>query len=189
MRERVDTLVEVSERIQTTNRRVLGRIRPMAIGHAPLADVIADLVADFERNDPDHSFTLDVGRLQHGYSDCIDLTVYRCVQEGLTNAVRHAEAKTFVIRIYQRITPLPRLDGWSASAVLRLSVKDDGRGIRPGMLPGLGLTGMEERVRALGGTFAISNRPGGGVRLDIAIPIEEAEWSNSDPVDVRDDRR
>ena len=189
VRKRAETLVEVSERIQTTNRRVLRRIRPMAIGHAALADVITGLVADFERNAPDHAFKLDIGHLRHGYSDCIDLTVYRCVQEGLTNAVRHAEAKAVAIRLEELAAPLLHLDGWSASVALRVSVSDDGRGFATGTSFGLGLTGMERRISALGGAFAISNRLPSGTCLDIAIPVEEAEPSASAPADMRSGRQ
>ena len=62
-----------------------------------------------------------------------------------------------------------------ASAMLQLSVRDDGCGIAPGARPGLGLSGMEERVRALGGRFAVRGEPDGGTRLDITIPLEAAE--------------
>lgn len=179
MRKRVETLVEVSERIQTANRRVLRSICPMAIGHAALADVIRDLVADFERNDPEHTFKLDVGHLRPAYSDCIDLTVYRCVQEGLTNAVRHADAKAVTVRLEE--LALPHLDGWPASVALRLSVSDDGRGFAPGTPLGLGLTGMERRISALGGAFTMSNGPVSGTRVDITIPVEEAELGASAP--------
>jgi two-component system sensor histidine kinase UhpB len=172
---RSETLVEVSERIQTTNRRVLRRLRPMALGHAALADVIADLVAEFERNAPDHTLALDIGRLRRGYGDCIDLTVYRCVQEGLTNAMRHALARTVAVRLDEVTASPAQLDGSSGPVALRLLVSDDGGGLVPGALPGLGLTGMERRVRALGGVFAVTSRPGGGTCLDIAIPVEAWE--------------
>jgi two-component system, NarL family, sensor histidine kinase UhpB len=189
MRQRAATLAEVSERIQTANRRVLRRIRPMAIGHAALADVIKDLVADFERNDPDRTFKLDIGQLRHAYSDCIDLTIYRCVQEGMTNAVRHAEADTVAIRLEELATPLPHQNGGSASAALRLSVSDDGRGFAPGASRGFGLTGMAERIAALGGAFTISNGPAGGTCLDITIPLDEAEWGASAGADKQNGTR
>lgn len=174
-RDRVGTLVRLGEQLQTANRTLLKRIRPMAVGRAPLADVIADLVTDFERNDPDHTFNLEIGHIHRGYSDCIDLTVYRCIQEGLTNAVRHAQARSITVRLEQRATPLPTHDDQSTSAVLRLSVTDDGGGIKPGAQAGIGLTGMEERVRALGGALAISNVPGHGACLEIVIPLEAAQ--------------
>jgi two-component system sensor histidine kinase UhpB len=184
MRQRAATLAEVSERIQTANRRVLRRLRPMAIGHAALADVIRDLVAEFERNDPDRTFKLDIGPLRHAYSDCIDLTVYRCVQEGLTNAVRHAEADTVAIRLEELAPPVLKLNGWSTPVALRISVSDDGCGFAPGASRGLGLTGMEERIRALGGVFVISDGLAGGTCLKITIPVEDAEWSASVPADT-----
>jgi two-component system, NarL family, sensor histidine kinase UhpB len=189
MQQRAQTLAEVSERIQSANRRVLRRIRPMAIGHAALADVIADLVADFERNDPGRTFNLDIGHLRHGYSDCIDLTVYRCVQEGLTNAVRHAEASAVAISLEELKTPAPQLDGSSAPAALRLSISDDGRGLVPGATRGLGLIGMEERISALGGAFTVSNGRASGACLDITIPLEEAGRGSSDRADTRNGRQ
>jgi two-component system sensor histidine kinase UhpB len=189
MRKRAETLVEVSERIQTTNRRILRRIRPMALGNAALADVIADLVADFERNDPGIAFKLDIGSLRRGYGDCIDLTVYRCAQEGLTNAMRHAEAETVAIGLEELTTPAVDADAGSASVQVRLSVSDDGCGFVPGVSAGLGLTGMERRVRALGGAFAISSRPGGGTCLDITIPVDEAEPGASATVQMRNGRQ
>jgi two-component system, NarL family, sensor histidine kinase UhpB len=184
-RERVGTLVGLGEQIQTANRTLLKRIRPMAIGRAPLADVIADLVTEFERNDPDHIFNLHIGLIRRSYSDCIDLTVYRCIQEGLTNAVRHARAQTVTIRLEHQTTQLPWSNGRSATCVLRLSVTDDGCGIKPRTQPGIGLTGMEERVRALGGTFSVSNGPSCGATLDIAIPVEPAEWRPPQSVSAR----
>jgi two-component system, NarL family, sensor histidine kinase UhpB len=184
-RERVGTLVGLGEQLQTANRSLLKRIRPMAIGRAPLADVITDLVTEFERNDPDHTFDLHIGQIHRGYGDCIDLTVYRCIQEGLTNAVRHAQARTVTVLVEQEAAPLSLRDRGSTWAVLRLSVKDDGRGIRPGTQAGLGLTGMEERVRAFGGAFAISNGRDHGACLDITIPVEAPEQSPSDSASAR----
>jgi two-component system sensor histidine kinase UhpB len=154
----------------------------MALGHAALADVISDLVAEFERNSPGHTFRFDIGRLRRGYGDCVDLTVYRCVQEGLTNVMRHAGARTVAVTLEEEVTSSqPHLDGSSGSVALRLLVSDDGRGLAPGASLGLGLTGMERRVRALDGVFALSNQPGGGTCLDIAIPVKEREAGSAAP--------
>ena len=161
----------------------------MAIGHAAFAEVIADLVADFERNDPDRIFKLDIGHLRHGYSDCIDLTVYRCVQEGLTNAARHAGANSIAISLEEKTVPVSHLDGSSISVALLLSILDDGRGLVPGASRGLGLIGMEERVSALGGTFAVSSGRAGGTCLDITIPLEDVEPSGAAPADSRNGRQ
>jgi hypothetical protein len=96
------------------------------------------------------------------------------VQEGITNAARHAGAGTISVRLGEEVAAARHADD-ATSAVLRLSVRDDGRGIAPGTRPGLGWSGMEERVRALGGRLALTNEPDGGTQLDVAIPVEVAE--------------
>jgi two-component system sensor histidine kinase UhpB len=118
---------------------------------------------------------LEIGCLAHSYGECIDLTVYRCLQEGITNAVRHADAKTIVVAFDELEAEVSNSERRGVPAVLQLSVRDDGRGIAPGASPGFGLTGIEERVRALGGSFAITGPLGGGTRLDIVIPLDEPE--------------
>jgi two-component system, NarL family, sensor histidine kinase UhpB len=173
MRERIATLMEIVDRIQSTNRRLLSKILPMSIGHAPLADVIANLVADFERHDPDPAISLDVNPIARSYGDCIDLTVYRCVQEGLTNAVRHANATCVEVKVEQRTTPRLEANESAGRVALFVSVQDDGRGIEADAQRGLGLTAMEERIRALGGTFVIMTHASGGTCLSIRIPLDE----------------
>lgn len=161
VRERVATLRDIVDRIQTTNRRVLRKILPMAVGHAPIADVVAHLIADFERHDVGHSITLDARRISRSYGDCTDLTIYRCVQEGLTNAARHANARSIRVTLDQ-----------SESSTLNLRIQDDGLGMRPDARRGLGLTAMEERVRALGGTVDIKSGASEGTCLNISIPLD-----------------
>ena len=69
----------------------------------------------------------------------------------------------------------PTGTGDSGAASLRLSVRDDGSGIAPGTVPGMGWSGMEERVRALGGRLCLMSEPDGGTRLDVVIPLEAPE--------------
>jgi two-component system sensor histidine kinase UhpB len=174
IKERVASVVAITDRMQAANRDLLGRLRPMALGHVPLADAIAGLATDFEGADPDHRFALEIGRLAHSYGNCIDLTVYRCLQEGITNAARHAGAGTISARIGEEVSG-PSGTGDSGAARLRLSVRDDGSGLAPGTVPGMGWSGMEERVRALGGRLSLMSEPDGGTRLDVVIPLEASE--------------
>jgi signal transduction histidine kinase len=85
-------------------------------------------------------------------------TLLRIVQEALTNIVRHAHADNAWIDL--------RREG----NVVRLSVRDDGRGIVP-LREGFGLKGMRERIDAVGGTLEVSTASGGGVVLGITAPI------------------
>jgi signal transduction histidine kinase len=85
-------------------------------------------------------------------------TVLRCVQEIVTNAIRHAHASNLWIE-------LARADG-----LIELRARDDGRGARE-IRPGHGLSGMRERVELIGGRLAVDSAPGHGFTLTAAIPI------------------
>jgi signal transduction histidine kinase len=96
-----------------------------------------------------------------------ELTVYRIVQEAMTNIARHASATRVGIRLAE------------AGGFLSVVVEDDGVGFdardaeRPGRQGGLGLLGMRERVSQLGGTVHIDSGFGRGTRLEVSIPVAE----------------
>jgi signal transduction histidine kinase len=90
----------------------------------------------------------------------LDLTAYRLVQEGLTNALKHAHAEHVVVRLCCRPDRLA------------LSVRDDGRGPDPGAIPGNGLLGMRERVQVYGGSLSAGAADGGGFELSAELPLE-----------------
>ena len=83
----------------------------------------------------------------------------RCAQEIITNAIRHAQADELWLDI-------ARVDGG-----LRLSARDDGIG-RDTFTPGNGLSGMRERLKAVGGRVDVRTAPGQGFRIDIHLPLE-----------------
>jgi signal transduction histidine kinase len=90
----------------------------------------------------------------------LDLAVYRVVQEGLTNVLRHAGGAPAVVRISGRLEQLV------------ITVSDDGTGTS-GAEPGRGLLGLRERVALYGGAVDAGPRPGGGWRLRATIPLPE----------------
>ncbi len=101
----------------------------------------------------------------------VEVTVYRIVQEALTNSRRHGEA-------HRARVALDRDDGW-----LRLTVQDWGRGFamdRPGDKPAagaepghhVGLHSMRERANLLGGTFEIESAPGEGTTIFVRVPLK-----------------
>jgi signal transduction histidine kinase len=96
----------------------------------------------------------------------IETTLYRIVQEALTNVVKHAKASNVWIR------------AWREHLVLCCSVRDDGGGFDSSQVhgapsrKGLGLIAMQERVTAIGGTLHIESRPGHGTELSVRIPLE-----------------
>ncbi len=91
--------------------------------------------------------------------------VYRVTQEALTNAARHSHAEG--VRVSVRLE----------ENRLRVMVQDDGRGFDPSIEKGMGLMGMEERVKALGGVFRVDSEPGGGAIVSALIPLPAASFT------------
>jgi signal transduction histidine kinase len=90
--------------------------------------------------------------------------VYRAIQEALTNCIRHAHAQSIQIIVTGRENQLG------------ISVSDDGIGFEPGRhRDGLGLRGIEERVKELNGVMTVSSIPGAGTTLSIQLPVPAAE--------------
>ena len=94
----------------------------------------------------------------------IEVCVYRIVQEALSNVARHSGATACTISLN------------SGGGMLRLVVEDNGRGVgtvaaRVASARGLGLIGMRERAQALGGTFTIGERDGGGTLVSVMLPL------------------
>ncbi len=175
VRERTATIDEIADKIQTMNRSLLNKLRPMALNHLPLAEVITGLLAEFQRHGPTPKISLTVGRLADRYDDPVNITIHRCIQEGITNVLRHAEARSIDVALGEQPATSQQSEHPGQRTVLQLSIKDDGRGFALGTARGLGLTGMEERVRALVGNFSITNQPGGGTRLEISIPLNQQQ--------------
>jgi two-component system sensor histidine kinase UhpB len=91
-----------------------------------------------------------------------ELTIYRVVQEALTNVFRHAGASSVTISI----TPLKSDAGQPA---IHIEVKDNGSGLRADHKTGLGTIGMRERVTALGGSVSMNSTPEGLV-IEARVP-------------------
>jgi two-component system sensor histidine kinase UhpB len=105
------------------------------------------------------------------YGDSVDLTVYRCTQESLTNVIRHAHARHVAIELTEAMSEANA--SANGAPQLALTVRDDGRGIDPSVLPGFGLRGMQERVQALGGSCKVDSASGCGTSILIVIPLRE----------------
>jgi signal transduction histidine kinase len=96
---------------------------------------------------------------EHQVSEESKTCIYRVVQEALTNITRHSRATAVTIRLSAQ-----------AGDGLHLSIEDNGRGFVPSRDKGLGILGMEERVRHLNGTLSIRSKPGGGATLEVHLP-------------------
>jgi signal transduction histidine kinase len=158
-RQLVDTMV------RTVRDLALG-LRPSMLDDFGLQPAVEWLVRDVARRSGVR-VELKIEGTFEGLSDRYRTCIYRVVQEALTNAVRHARADQIAVTLVGR------------DDLLAVTIADDGIGLDPARRhAGLGLVGLEERVRELGGTLAI-NSPGGrgtvvGITLPLASPQETA---------------
>ena len=95
--------------------------------------------------------------------DAYKTCTYRIVQEALHNIVRHAKAKSVRIHLGQ------------LGDKLLLTIQDDGQGFTPAREKGLGLLGMEERVKHLQGSFGIESARGAGTSIRVELPLSEKD--------------
>jgi len=145
--------------------KMMRRLRPSLLDALGLADSLQELVAEWRARYPQVHCDLALNGDLGGVGDPLDITVYRVVQEALTNIAKHAQASRVSLR-------LQRIRDAAAADTLLLSVSDDGKGMVPETSTrGLGLLGMRERVIALDGEFMLNCAPGQGVRIEVRLPL------------------
>ena len=123
-----------------------------------LATALAALGRFFENNRPD--LRISVEAESSALPPGLEAALYRIAQEALTNAARHAEARTVQVRLGR------------ANDALVLVVADDGRGLDPAKPSGRGLLGMRERVAAYGGVLTLAPASPHGLVLRAEFPLE-----------------
>jgi two-component system sensor histidine kinase UhpB len=140
-------------------RDILGRLRSAMLLDVGLAHAIDNLVAFWRAHRPKLAVSVDVP--EESFGEAIDGTIYRIVQESLSNAVRHGSPTAISIVVKART------DG-----SIDIRVTDDGGGLKPGNGgSGYGIIGMQERVATLGGRLDISNsHDGQGVVVSAHLP-------------------
>ena len=124
---RVGEILSITERLKLLNRALLKKLRPGPLGRVKLSELLDELVAGFQRRHPDTHISISFGTLANSYGEAIDLTLYRCIQEGITNAIRHGKAGALAIDVLEEAAPRKQ-GGKQSRKRLSLSLSDDGLG-------------------------------------------------------------
>ena len=151
-----------ADRVYRAAGDLIRHLRPPALDELGLVDALEACVERWRATCPDLAVQLSTGGQLEDLGETLNLALYRMVQEGLTNCVRHAEAS----HCFLDLTRGPGSDGR-----IVLEMRDDGRGFDPGAArAGSGLSGMRERVELLRGSFELLSRPSEGTTIRIELP-------------------
>lgn len=161
LQERLAQLGGVLDEAMDLKRRVVEDLRPSLLDHFGLPTALRAYV---ESTCAKAGLRADLGLPEDGAPMPRDIAIalFRIVQEGITNIIRHAGARAVTLRL--ALEP----------AACRISLSDDGSGFDatdPKFRWSHGITGMRQRVRALGGQFEIESVPGTGTTLRVLIPL------------------
>lgn len=165
---RLDAALEQIDTEVAGLRRLITDLRPAALdtfGVKAALEALSERITSTSglRIELEVDLAYESGRRDERLYAPIESTLYRLVQEALTNVVKHAEAQQVAITLVER-------DGG-----IDLAIEDDGRGFDPSDdSDGFGLVGMRERATLLGGTLTVASSPGEGTQVLAALPVEAA---------------
>jgi signal transduction histidine kinase len=156
----VDDLRELVVATLQDVRRLAVQLRPKALDDFGLVPALERLVQTFSESSG-ISVELEAQIGEQRLPSDVETTVYRIVQEALTNVVKHAEASRVSILLVRR------------DATVTAVVEDDGRGFDPEAAgeDSLGLEGMRERVELHQGRMTVETAPGSGTTLRVEVPL------------------
>jgi two-component system sensor histidine kinase UhpB len=169
--------------LQQFNRRVLEKLRPVGLAEFGLSEALNALLRLWREAHPEVVIETAISPLLGEPGETADLTIYRIVQEALTNVFRHADATRIDVTIEPADLPSAATRGRRGSVLVR--VRDNGSGLLRDHKLGLGLFGMRERVMALGGTVTLASGDGGAT-VEAVVPFDERPRSNVPPADMHD---
>ncbi len=150
-------------------RRLAMNLRPAVLENLGLISALEWYIEDYRRYSGIR-VVLASPRLKKRLPNEVETVVYRAVQESLTNVARHAEASLVNITVNL------------CEHGLELHIEDDGKGMScEDLSRGLGLLGMEERVRLVGGDFKMKSRLGRGTEIMITLPLGEKGEEKNEP--------
>jgi two-component system, NarL family, sensor histidine kinase DevS len=156
-----EAAAQVREQVKATLqdvRRLAVELRPSALDDFGLVPALQRLVDTFTEQ-TGIAVHLEAHLGEERLPAEIETTLYRIVQEALTNVVKHAQARTVSVVLRRR--------NGTVSAVF----EDDGRGFTVGDTGGLGIVGMRERADLVNGRFSLESRPGAGTTLSLEVPL------------------
>jgi two-component system sensor histidine kinase UhpB len=166
-RQNALTIVEVTSRIYDMVHSIIRELRPSALDHLGLEDAIYELCERHRRANLDLDLKLNFDGDLNRYDEYVNITVYRVIQECLTNAAKHAGATIVSVTVSNLLVE-------SNLARIEIKVQDDGKGLDVDLSESrrFGLLGMRERVQAFNGDIQIESDSGTGTLITADMTVK-----------------
>jgi len=162
-RESAQAIAQITRQMMVTIQDILSRLRPRVLDELGLSLALAELIHHWRDRNRGIMVVNQISNHLSQPDEALSVTVYRILQECLTNISKHAAATRVTIEVKE------------TDNGLYLMVEDDGRGFDPQLQTrGYGLAGMQERVEGLMGRMHIHTAPGQGTRIEIHFQMTEA---------------
>jgi signal transduction histidine kinase len=168
VRASAQAIIGIADHVHAVVRDMTRKLRPPGLDELGLTAALENYFEVWRSRFPAMQFELAIGGDFDGLGEALNMTLYRVVQEGLTNVAKHANAHRVELRLVKNTVD-------ARNDELVLTLVDDGAGAEPERKhAGLGLIGMRERVEAAGGRLEIVSEPGRGFRLAVRVPVRQA---------------
>jgi hypothetical protein len=161
-------IIDTTSHIYDVVHNMITRLRPSPLDDLGLVPTLEQAITSWQAREPDIQFDIRVSGRLDNLNEMMNMTVFRVVQEAITNAVRHAEASQINVIVKTQKASNSDIDN------LSIEIKDNGKGMVVKDLHSdvdFGLLGMRERAHSLGGEFELTSEPGNGVKVSVVIPL------------------
>ncbi len=157
------SIVEICDSLMSVVRTMMKQLHPLILSELGLKATLVDLISHWDNLAPKIKFNLQVDAAVDNIDKVAIIQVYRVIQEGLTNIIRHSQANQVTISLKINAKP----------DTLKLLIKDNGIGCDLHKTPpGFGLQGMEERIKLLNGHFELHSDYNQGMTISVRIPLQ-----------------
>ncbi|WP_019883020.1 MULTISPECIES: ATP-binding protein [unclassified Methylophilus] len=161
-RESAQAIAQITRQMMVTIQDILARLRPRVLDELGLSLALAELIHHWHDRNRGIMVVNAISNHLSQHDESVSVTVYRILQECLTNISKHAAATRVTIEVTED------------EQGLSLMIEDDGRGFDTSVQSrGYGLAGMQERVEGLRGSMKISSAPGQGTRIEVRFHTTE----------------
>jgi len=168
LRKHGGAILEQVNALQQFNRRVLEKLRPVGLAELGLREAIGALQRLWREAHPGVAIETAISPALGETGETAELTIYRIIQEALTNVFRHAGATEVSITV-EPASGRQSGTGFAGTPATKVSVRDNGAGLPSDHKQGFGMIGMRERVLALGGAMTVASTSQ-GVTVEALVP-------------------